>query len=40
MRDAALKARAAAAKDDFDGVRAAAGDLKKSCDACHGDYRS
>lgn len=40
MREAALKARAAAAKDDYDGVRAAAGDLKKSCDACHGDYRS
>jgi hypothetical protein len=40
MRDAALKARAAAAQDDYEGVRAAVGNLKKSCDACHGDYRS
>jgi hypothetical protein len=40
MRDAALKARDAARKSDYDGVRTAVGDLKKSCDTCHGDYRS
>ncbi|NCY02941.1 MAG: hypothetical protein EBX36_08545 [Planctomycetia bacterium] len=40
MRDAALKLREAALKKDYDAARAAAGALKKSCDACHGDYRS
>ena len=40
MRDAALKARESLKKGDYDGTRAAVGDLKKSCDACHGDYRS
>lgn len=39
MRDAALKAREAALKSDYDGARAAVGAMKKSCDACHGDYR-
>ena len=40
MRDAAVRARDAARKSDYDAVRTAVGDLKKSCDACHGDYRS
>jgi hypothetical protein len=40
MRDAAVKARDAAKKGDYDGVRGAVGELKKSCEACHGDYRS
>ncbi len=40
MRDSALKAREAAKKSDYDGARAAVGALKKSCDACHADYRS
>jgi len=40
MRAAALEARSAAAKEDYDAVRAAVGTLKKSCDTCHGDYRS
>jgi cytochrome c556 len=40
MRDAALRARDAARKSDYDAARAAVGDLKKSCDTCHGDYRS
>ncbi len=40
MRDAAVKARDAARRSDYDAVRAAVGDLKKSCDTCHGDYRS
>jgi cytochrome c556 len=40
MRDAALEARDAARKSDYDGVRKAVGNLKKSCDTCHGDYRS
>ena len=39
MRDAALKARGAAQKGDYDAARAAVGELKKSCDSCHGDYR-
>ena len=39
MRDAATAARGAAGKKDYDGARAAVGALKKSCDACHGDYR-
>lgn len=40
MRDAALRIREAAAKKDYEAARSALGDLKKSCDACHGDYRS
>ena len=40
MRDAAVKARAAVQKSDYNAARAAVGELKKSCDACHGDYRS
>ncbi len=40
MRDAAVRARDAARRADYDAVRAAVGDLKKSCDTCHGDYRS
>ena len=40
MRDAAVKARDAVRRADYDAVRTAVGDLKKSCDTCHGDYRS
>jgi hypothetical protein len=40
MRDAAIKARDAARKKDYDAARSAVGELKKSCDSCHGDYRS
>lgn len=40
MRDAAVKIRDACKKKDYETARAAAGELKKSCDACHGDYRS
>ncbi|MFM7108462.1 MAG: hypothetical protein ACKOZU_07680 [Planctomycetaceae bacterium] len=40
MRDAAVEARAACDKKDYDAARAAVGKLEKSCDACHGDYRS
>ncbi len=40
MRDAAVKARDAARKGDYDAARAAVGEVKKSCDTCHGDYRS
>jgi len=40
MRDAAGKVREACGKKDYEAARAAASDLKKSCDACHGDYRS
>ena len=40
MRDAATKIGEACRKKDYDAARAAAGELKKSCDACHGDYRS
>jgi len=39
MRDAAIQARDAAAKSDYDAARTAVGALKKSCDTCHGDYR-
>ncbi|NBW96426.1 MAG: hypothetical protein EBR28_06770 [Planctomycetia bacterium] len=39
MRDAAIQARDAASKGDYDAARAAAAAVKKSCDACHGDYR-
>lgn len=40
MRDAALRVREAATKKDYEAARSAVGDLKKSCDSCHGDYRS
>jgi hypothetical protein len=40
MRDGALKVRDAARKKDYEAARAAVGEVKKSCDACHGDYRS
>jgi hypothetical protein len=40
MRDAALQLRAACDEKNYESARAAAGALKKSCDACHGDYRS
>lgn len=39
MREAAVRLRDACAKQDYDAARTAAGELKKSCDACHGDYR-
>lgn len=39
MCNAAVKARAAAQRSDYDAARAAVGELKKSCDTCHGDYR-
>ena len=39
MRDAGVAARDAARKKDYDGARTAVGALKKSCDACHGEYR-
>lgn len=40
MRDAAVRARDAARTGDYDAARSAVGALKKSCDTCHGDYRS
>lgn len=40
MRDAAVRVRDACRKKDYDAARAAASELRKSCDACHGDYRS
>lgn len=40
MRDAAVRLRAACADKNYESARTAAGDLKKSCDSCHGDYRS
>jgi cytochrome c556 len=39
MRDAGVAARDAARKKDYDAARTAVGALKKSCDACHGEYR-
>lgn len=39
MRDAALRLREAVKKKDYDTARAALGELKKSCDSCHGAYR-
>jgi hypothetical protein len=39
MRDAAVRARDATAKGDYDAARTAVGALTKSCVACHGDYR-
>ena len=38
--DGALRLRDAAQKRDYETARAALGALKKSCDSCHGDYRS
>lgn len=40
MRDAAVEARAACEKKDYDAARAAVGRIEKACTACHGDYRS
>ncbi len=39
MGDAGVAVRDAARKKDYDGARTAVGALKKSCDACHGEYR-
>jgi len=39
MRDAGIAARDAARKKDYDAARTAVGAVKKSCAACHGDYR-
>lgn len=39
MRDAALRLREAVKKTDYDAARAALGELRKSCDSCHGAYR-
>jgi hypothetical protein len=39
MRDAAVRVREAVKKKDYEAARAGLGELKKSCDACHGDYR-
>ena len=39
MRDAAARLRAALHKGDYETGRTAIGELKKSCDACHGDFR-
>jgi cytochrome c556 len=39
MRDAAVRARDAVKKKDYEAARSAVGDLKKSCDSCHGDFR-
>lgn len=40
MRDAAIRVRDAAQKKDYEAARSALGELKKSCDSCHGDYRN
>lgn len=40
MRDAAAEVRAACEKKDYEAARAAVGKIEKSCDTCHGDYRS
>jgi hypothetical protein len=39
MRDAAVRVREACRKQDYATARAAVGEISKSCDACHGDYR-
>jgi hypothetical protein len=39
MRAAALSLREAVEKKDHEAARKAVGELKKSCDACHADYR-
>ncbi len=39
LEGAALEAKEAAQKNDFDRAQAAIGAMGKSCDACHGDYR-
>lgn len=40
MRDAAVRLRTAVQEKNYEAARAAAASLKKSCDTCHGDYRS
>ena len=40
MRDAAVQLRTAVQEKNYEAARAAAASLKKSCDTCHGDYRS
>lgn len=39
MRDAAVRIRESCLKKDYDTARAAAGEISKSCNDCHGDYR-
>lgn len=39
LQRAALEAKGAAEKNEFDRAQAAIGAMGKSCDACHGDYR-
>lgn len=39
MRDAAVEARQACERDDYESARAAVGRLEKACADCHGDYR-
>jgi cytochrome c556 len=39
MRDAAVRIREACLKKDYDTARAAVGEISKSCNDCHGDYR-
>ena len=39
MRRAAIEARDAAREKDYEAARSAAGELRKSCNACHGEYR-
>jgi hypothetical protein len=39
MRDAAVAVRKACLDQDYDAARAAVGEISKSCDTCHGDYR-
>ena len=39
MRDAAARIREAALKKDYETARTAVGEISKSCNDCHGDYR-
>ena len=39
MRDAAVEAREACERDDYESARAAVGRLEKACADCHADYR-
>jgi hypothetical protein len=39
MRDAAIEARAACERDDYEAARAAVGRIEKACADCHGEYR-
>ena len=39
MRDAAVRIREACLKKDYDTARTAVGEISKSCNDCHGDYR-